>query len=107
MSSPCTGTAQVLSKVFVEPDTQALAKPPAQVIPGWTEAMQSMVEGDKWEMYIPSDLAYGTPATSVDERWDAACSNPGSSAWIPSGSMDQGLLPLKGSTAQRSMILSQ
>merc|ERR1712129_546885 len=26
---------------------------------GWTEAMQLMVEGDKWEMYIPSDLAYG------------------------------------------------
>jgi fructose-1,6-bisphosphatase/inositol monophosphatase family enzyme len=29
------------------------------VIKGWTEAMQMMVEGDKWEMYIPSDLAYG------------------------------------------------
>eukprot|EP00933_Yihiella_yeosuensis_P025099 TRINITY_DN1947_c0_g1_i3.p1 TRINITY_DN1947_c0_g1~~TRINITY_DN1947_c0_g1_i3.p1 ORF type:complete len:157 (+),score=49.07 TRINITY_DN1947_c0_g1_i3:80-550(+) len=32
---------------------------PNQVIAGWTEAMQLMVEGDKWEMYIPSDLAYG------------------------------------------------
>merc|ERR1711907_584677 len=32
---------------------------PNQVIKGWTEAMQLMVEGDKWEMYIPSDLAYG------------------------------------------------
>jgi len=32
---------------------------PNQVIKGWTEAMQMMVEGDKWEMYIPSDLAYG------------------------------------------------
>merc|ERR1711865_671737 len=32
---------------------------PSQVIKGWTEAMQLMVEGDKWEMYIPSDLAYG------------------------------------------------
>jgi len=32
---------------------------PKQVIKGWTEAMQIMVEGDKWEMYIPSDLAYG------------------------------------------------
>merc|ERR1712054_692647 len=29
------------------------------LIKGWTEAMQLMVEGDKWEMYIPSDLAYG------------------------------------------------
>jgi FKBP-type peptidyl-prolyl cis-trans isomerase FklB len=32
---------------------------PNQVIKGWTEAMQLMVEGDQWEMYIPSDLAYG------------------------------------------------
>merc|ERR1712194_663021 len=32
---------------------------PNQVIKGWTEAMQLMVEGDKWEMYIPMGLAYG------------------------------------------------
>ena len=32
---------------------------PNEVIKGWTEAMQLMVEGDKWEMYIPSNLAYG------------------------------------------------
>lgn len=32
---------------------------PNQVIKGWTEAMQLMVEGDIWELYIPSDLAYG------------------------------------------------
>lgn len=32
---------------------------PNQVIRGWTEAMQMMVVGDKWEMYIPSELAYG------------------------------------------------
>lgn len=32
---------------------------PNQVIKCWTEAMQLMVEGDKWEMYIPMELAYG------------------------------------------------
>jgi FKBP-type peptidyl-prolyl cis-trans isomerase len=31
----------------------------SQVIGGWTEAMQLMHEGDKWLLYIPSELAYG------------------------------------------------
>ena len=30
-----------------------------QVIPGWVEALQLMVPGDKWRLYIPSELAYG------------------------------------------------
>jgi len=29
------------------------------VIPGWTEALQLMKEGSKWELFIPSNLAYG------------------------------------------------
>lgn len=33
-----------------------------QVIPGWTEALQLMKPGDKWLLYIPSQLAYGSRA---------------------------------------------
>ena len=30
------------------------------VIRGWTEALQLMKEGDKWELIIPPDLGYGS-----------------------------------------------
>ena len=30
-----------------------------QVIPGWVEALQLMKEGDKWQLFIPYNLAYG------------------------------------------------
>jgi len=33
--------------------------PVGQVIKGWTEVLQLMPMGSKWEVYIPSDLAYG------------------------------------------------
>jgi FKBP-type peptidyl-prolyl cis-trans isomerase FklB len=29
------------------------------VIPGWTEALQLMDTGSKWQLFIPADLAYG------------------------------------------------
>jgi FKBP-type peptidyl-prolyl cis-trans isomerase FklB len=39
---------------------------PSGVIAGWTEAMQLMVEGDKWEMFIPSELGYGDSGQGGD-----------------------------------------
>ena len=33
--------------------------PVSDVIPGWTEALQLMKVGDKWQLFIPSSLAYG------------------------------------------------
>jgi FKBP-type peptidyl-prolyl cis-trans isomerase FklB len=37
--------------------------PVSGVIPGWVEALQLMDVGDKWELVIPSDLAYGPGGT--------------------------------------------
>jgi FKBP-type peptidyl-prolyl cis-trans isomerase len=38
---------------------QPVTFPVGQVIKGWTEVLQMMPVGSKWEVYIPSDLAYG------------------------------------------------
>lgn len=38
---------------------QTASFPVNGVIKGWTEALQLMKEGGKWELYIPSTLAYG------------------------------------------------
>lgn len=38
---------------------QPVTFPVGQVIKGWTEILQMMPTGSKWEVYIPSDLAYG------------------------------------------------
>lgn len=33
--------------------------PVNRVIPGWTEALQLMPAGSKWQLFVPSNLAYG------------------------------------------------
>jgi FKBP-type peptidyl-prolyl cis-trans isomerase len=42
---------------------QSVTFPVSGVIPGWTEALQLMPVGSKFELYIPSDLAYGPGGT--------------------------------------------
>ena len=34
------------------------------VIPGWTEALQMMKVGDKWQLFLPAKLAYGEQSPS-------------------------------------------
>jgi FKBP-type peptidyl-prolyl cis-trans isomerase FklB len=40
--------------------------PVGQIIKGWTEALQLMPVGSKWELYIPPDLGYGDRGAGPD-----------------------------------------
>ena len=58
------GTEVVFDQSFQGELNSDIAKPVGfavkGVIEGWTTALQHMVEGDRWEVYIPYGQAYGT-----------------------------------------------
>jgi FKBP-type peptidyl-prolyl cis-trans isomerase FklB len=56
----------ISGKVFDESHGEPATFPVNGVIPGWTEALQLMKEGDKWTLYIPAKLAYGENSPSPD-----------------------------------------
>jgi FKBP-type peptidyl-prolyl cis-trans isomerase FklB len=45
---------------------QPVSFPVGGVIKGWTEALQLMPVGSKWELFIPADLAYGDRGAGAD-----------------------------------------
>ncbi len=45
---------------------EPLTIPVGGVIRGWTEALQLMHVGDKWKVYIPSELGYGDRGAGAD-----------------------------------------
>ncbi|HMO62183.1 MAG TPA: FKBP-type peptidyl-prolyl cis-trans isomerase [Ferruginibacter sp.] len=45
---------------------EPLELPVGSVIPGWTQILQMMHVGDKWKVYIPSDLGYGDRGAGAD-----------------------------------------
>jgi FKBP-type peptidyl-prolyl cis-trans isomerase len=45
---------------------QPLSIPVGRVIKGWTEALQLMPVGSKWQLFVPSDLAYGERGAGAD-----------------------------------------
>jgi FKBP-type peptidyl-prolyl cis-trans isomerase FklB len=45
---------------------QPISFPVNRVIPGWTEALQLMKVGDKWQLFIPARLAYGDMSPTPD-----------------------------------------
>ena len=45
---------------------EPISFPVKGVIPGWTEALQLMKIGDKWRLFIPSELAYAERGAGAD-----------------------------------------
>ena len=60
-SCACTYSGTFMDGQIFDPKSsnKMLVFKPNQVIKGWREAMQLMVEGDKWRLFMPYNLAFG------------------------------------------------
>jgi FKBP-type peptidyl-prolyl cis-trans isomerase FklB len=43
-----------------------------EVIPGWQEALLQMQEGDRWELYVPPELAHSRELAKLGTRGQQA-----------------------------------
>ena len=60
-----TGTL-IDGKEFDSSEGTPVTFPVNRIIPGWTEALQLMKEGDKWQLFIPAKLAYADHGAGQD-----------------------------------------
>jgi FKBP-type peptidyl-prolyl cis-trans isomerase FklB len=60
-----TGTL-IDGKTFDSSDGTPVSFPVNRIIPGWTEALQLMKEGDTWQLFIPAKLAYAERGAGQD-----------------------------------------
>jgi FKBP-type peptidyl-prolyl cis-trans isomerase FklB len=61
----CNYTGKLLDGTEVDSSykrKEPTAVPVKGLIPGWTQALQLMPTGSKWELYVPPQLAYGNKA---------------------------------------------
>ena len=69
-STPCAvhykGTLINGTQFDATDDGEPATFAPNEVIKGWTEALQLMTEGDKWRVFLPFELAYGTEGAPPD-----------------------------------------
>mmetsp|Transcript_4536 Transcript_4536/g.12032 ORF Transcript_4536/g.12032 Transcript_4536/m.12032 type:complete len:523 (+) Transcript_4536:31-1599(+) len=74
-----------------------------EVIPGWTEALQLMAEGDKWQLFIPADLAYGEKGAGGIPANEALVFTV-ELVEVPNGRVDEDGNPLEGAVKSVSPL---
>lgn len=81
----------IFSQTYYQGFDPATAAPQKACVASFTEgfatALQHMVEGDDWLVYIPADLFYGEKANGVIPAYSAACFRINMAAVYPLGTV--------------------